>query len=165
MAAIDIVILIVVLVSALIGVVRGLTREVLSLATWLAALVLALYFAPPLAHRLAGQLADEYVRLIVAFIVIFLATLVTGSVVQWLAGTLIKSTGLTGTDRFLGFLFGAARGVVATLVVLIALDRFAAAGQWWESSVLVPELLAFEEDVLTVMGRAQDWVAQLGNAS
>ncbi len=163
MAPIDIVIVIVVLVSALIGIARGLAREVLSLATWLAALVLALYFAPPLAERLTGLLADQYVRLVVAFIVIFLATLTAGGVLQWLARSLITSTGLTGTDRFLGFLFGAARGVVASLVVLIALDRFASTGQWWESSVLVPELMAFEGDVLTLMGKAEDWVVKLGD--
>ncbi len=163
MAAIDIVIIVIVLVSAAIGLVRGLTREVLSLATWAAALILALYFAPPVAERLSGQLADGYVRLVVAFIVVFLVTLIAGGAVQWLARTLIRSTGMTGTDRFLGFLFGGARGAVAALVVLIALDQFASAGEWWQSSVLVPQMLAFEGDVLTFMGKAQEWVTQLEN--
>lgn len=160
MAAVDIIILIVVLVSALIGLARGLVKEVLSLASWLAALILALYFAPVLAAGLAGQLADESVRLVVAFILIFLVTLVAGSLLQWLAGGLIKSTGMTGTDRFLGFLFGGARGVLACLVALIALHRFAEAGDWWESSVLVPRLLAFEQEVLALMGKAQEWIVQ-----
>lgn len=161
MASIDIVILIVVLVSALIGLARGLLKEVLSLASWLAAFILALYFAPEVADRMAGQLADESVRLVVAFIAIFLATLLAGGIVQWLAGRLVKSTGLSGTDRFLGFLFGSARGVVACIVALIALRQFAEAGQWWQSSLLVPELLAFEEQVLELLGRAQDWVIDI----
>jgi membrane protein required for colicin V production len=163
MATVDIIILVVVLVSALIGLVRGLLKEVLSLASWLAAFMLALYFAPSVGDRLAGHLADESVRLVVAFIVIFLATLLAGGLLQWLAGTMIKSTGMSGTDRFLGFLFGAARGVLASLVALIALHQFAVAGQWWQSSVLVPEMLAFEQDVLELMGKAQEWVVQLGN--
>ncbi|MEQ8860202.1 MAG: CvpA family protein [Pseudomonadales bacterium] len=162
MASIDIVILIVVLVSALIGLARGLIKEVLSLASWLAAFILALYFAPAVGERMAGQLADESVRLVVAFVVIFLATLIAGGVAQWLIGRLVKTTGLSGTDRFLGFLFGSARGVVACIVALIALRQFAEAGQWWQSSVLVPELLAFEQDVLEFLGRAQDWVVDLG---
>lgn len=159
-ATIDIVILIVVLVSALIGLVRGLARELLSLASWLAAFILALYFAPLLADRLSGQLADGSVRLIVAFVAIFLVILLAGAVVQWLAGALVKSTGLTGTDRFLGFLFGAARGVLACMVALVALHRFAEAGQWWQSSLLVPELLAFEQQLLELLGKAQEWVVQ-----
>jgi membrane protein required for colicin V production len=163
MATVDLIILIVVLVSALIGLARGLLKEVLSLATWLAAFILALYFAPAIATRLAGQFADDSVRLVVAFIVVFLATLLAGGVLQWLTGALIKTTGLSGTDRFLGFLFGGARGVVAALVVLIALHRFADAGQWWQTSILVPELLAFEQEVLVLMGKAQEWVVQLGN--
>lgn len=165
MAGVDIVILVVVLVSALIGLARGLMKEVLSLASWLAAFILALYFAPAVAERLSEHLADGSVRLVVAFIVIFLTTLIAGSVLQWLAGTLVKTTGMSGTDRFLGFLFGGARGVVASLVVLIALNRFAEAGQWWQSSMLVPELLAFEQDVLALMGKAQEWVVQMGNGS
>jgi membrane protein required for colicin V production len=158
LAGVDIIILIVVLVSALIGLARGLLKEVLSLASWLAAFILALYFAPAVAERLAGYLADQSVRLVVAFILVFLTTLFAGGVLQWLAGTLVKTTGLTGTDRFLGFLFGGARGVLAALVVLIALHQFAEAGQWWQTSVLVPELLAFEQDVLALIGKAREWV-------
>ncbi len=161
MATADILILIVVLVSALIGLARGLMKEVLSLASWLAAFVLALYFAAPVAELLAHQLADESVRLVVAFIVIFLATLLAAAVLQRLAGTLVKSTGLSGTDRFLGFLFGGARGALACIVALIALRQFAEGGAWWQSSVLVPELLAFEQEVLDLVGWFQRWVLQL----
>jgi membrane protein required for colicin V production len=163
MAAVDIIILIVVLVSAAIGLVRGLLKEVLSLASWLAAFILALYFAPDLAGHLTAQIADQGIRLVVAFIAIFIVTLIAGGVVQWLVGTLVKTTGLTGTDRLLGFVFGAARGVLVCVVVLIAVQRFAEAGQWWDASVLVPHLLAFEQEVLDLLGRAQAWVVELGN--
>jgi membrane protein required for colicin V production len=163
MASIDIIILIVILVSALIGLARGLFKEVLSLASWLAAFFLALFFAAPVAELLAGQLADGSVRLVVAFVTIFLVTLLAGGIVQWMVGKLVKTTGLTGTDRFLGFLFGGARGVVACIVALIALNRFAEAGQWWQASVLIPHLLTCEQQVLELMGWAQHWVTDLSN--
>jgi membrane protein required for colicin V production len=162
-ATIDIVLLGVILLSALIGLIRGLLKEVLSLASWLAAFMLALYFAPALAERLEGQLADGSVRMVVAFIAIFLSTLLAGAMVQWLMGTLIRTTGLTGTDRFLGFLFGSARGALVCIIAVIALRQFAEDGQWWQSSVLVPELLAFESEVLQLMGRAREWAAYLGH--
>jgi membrane protein required for colicin V production len=163
LVTVDIVILGVVLLSAFIGLIRGLLKEVLSLASWLAAFMLALYFAPTVADLLRDQVADGSVRLVVAFIVIFIGTLLAGALVQWLMGTLIRSTGLTGTDRFLGFLFGSARGALVCIVAIVALRQFAEAGQWWQSSVLVPELLAFEHELLQLMGRAQDWVSHLGN--
>jgi membrane protein required for colicin V production len=161
LATVDIVILGVVLLSAFIGLIRGLIKEVLSLASWLAAFILALHFAPTLAEWLEQQLADGAVRLVVAFIVIFVNTLLAGAVVQWLLGTLIRSTGLTGTDRFLGFVFGSTRGALLCIVAVMALRQFAEAGQWWQSSVLVPELLAFEHEVLKLMGLAREW-ADLG---
>jgi membrane protein required for colicin V production len=162
LATVDIVILGVVLLSAVIGLVRGLLREVLSLASWLAAFILALHFAPLLSGSLEEQLADDAVRLVVSFVAIFLTTLLVGAVAQWLVGTLIRSTGLTGTDRFLGFLFGSTRGALLCIVAVMALRQFVEAGQWWQSSVLVPELLAFEHEVLKLMGLAREWAIDLG---
>ena len=161
-ATVDIVILGVILLSALIGLTRGLLKEVLSLASWLAAFMLALYFAPALAEHLAEQIDDGAMRLVIAFIAIFLTTLIAGALLQWVMGTLIRTTGLTGTDRFLGFLFGSTRGALVCIVALMALRQFAEAGQWWQSSVLVPELLAFEQEVLQLLGRARDWAGHLG---
>jgi membrane protein required for colicin V production len=162
LATIDIVILGVILLSALIGLTRGLLKEVLSLASWLAAFMLALYFAPVVAEQLADQIDDGTVRMVTAFIAIFLTTLLAGALVQRLMGTLIRTTGLTGTDRFLGFLFGSTRGALVCIVALMALRQFAEGGQWWQSSVLVPELLAFEHEVLQLLGRAREWAAYLG---
>jgi membrane protein required for colicin V production len=161
MAAIDLVIIAIVVVSALIGLARGLLKEILSLASWLAAFILALYFAPELADRMTGLLADQGIRLVTAFVVIFVVTLIVGGLIQRLVSSLVKSSGLTGTDRVLGFVFGAARGALLCVVALIAVRRFAETGQWWESSILVPQLLAFEQQVLDLMGRAQAWIVEL----
>lgn len=163
MATADIVILIVVLVSALIGLARGLLNELLSLASWFAAFILALYFAPTVADSLKGSLADESVRLVVGFISVFAATLIAGGIVQWLVGKLVETTGLTGTDRFLGFLFGSARGVLVCIIGLIALRPFTEDSAWWDASAFTPELLAFEQDVLELMGKAKDVVTTVGN--
>jgi membrane protein required for colicin V production len=157
----DIVILIIILVSALIGLVRGLLREVLSLASWFAALMFALYFAPTAAEVLAAQISDESISLVVGFMAVFVVTLIAGGIVQWLVRKLVETSGLTGTDRFLGFLFGSARGVLVCIIALIALRPFGENSDWWQSSKLTPELLAFEQDVLGLMGRAKDLVVEV----
>lgn len=156
----DIIISIVILLSALIGLARGLISEVLSLASWALALILALYLAPWVGERLSADLADA--RLAIGFAIVFVAVLIAGAIVQWLVRKLVESSGLTGTDRFLGFLFGSARGVLVCIVALIAMRPFAEDTDWWQASVIRPELAAFEEDVLQLMGRAKSAVSNVG---
>lgn len=157
----DIVILIIVLLSSVIGLMRGLFKELISLVVWFAAVLLALYFSAAMGDALSGQIADESVRTVVGFFIIFLATLILGGIVQMLVKQLISSTGLTGTDRFLGFLFGSARGVLVCIVALIALKSFEIQAEWWQESRIIPELLAFEQDVLGLMGKARDVVVEV----
>ena len=156
----DIVMLIVILLSALIGLVRGLIKEVLSLASWALAFILALYLAPLVGERLSADLANA--RLVIGFAVVFVGVLIVGGIVQWMVSKLVESTGLTGTDRFLGFLFGSARGVLVCIVALIALRPFTEDTTWWQASVIRPELAAFEEDVLQLIGRARTVVSDVG---
>lgn len=156
----DIVLLIVIVVSALIGLVRGLLREVLSLASWFAAFILALYFSPLAAEYLAAQFDDEAIRLGVGFVAIFVVTLIAGGIVQWLLRKLVETSGLSGTDRFLGFLFGGVRGVLVCIIALIMLRPFGESTDWWQQSLLTPQLLAFEQDVLELMGKARELVVE-----
>ncbi len=161
MATPDIIILIVVLVSALIGLVRGLLKEVLSLASWFAAFILALYFSPRAAEFLSDHIADATIRWVIGFAGVFLATLLVGGIAQWLLRKLVDSTGLTGTDRFLGFLFGSARGALVCIIGLILMRPYAEHSEWWVGSRFVPELLAFEQDVLGLLGRARDTMTSI----
>lgn len=161
MVTADIVILIVVLVSALIGLARGLLKELLSLASWFAAFILALYFAPSVAAYLEGSISDSAIRIVVGFATVFGATLIVGGIIQWLLRKLVESTGLSGTDRFLGFLFGSTRGALVCVIGLILIRPYAEHSDWWGASSIAPELLAFEQDVLELLGKAKDAAADV----
>jgi membrane protein required for colicin V production len=163
LATADIVILGVVLLSALIGLGRGILKEVISLATWAAAIGLALVFTPQVAAWLTERIADESLRRVAAFAGIFLATLIAGGLLQALIGALVKGTGLTGTDRLLGFVFGAGRGLLVCLVGLMAMRSFAGTTEWWRESTLIPELLAFEGVLLDVLGKSTEWLSKAGD--
>ena len=160
-AGLDIAIATIVMLSAAIGLVRGLVKEVLSLVAWVLAFVFAIYFSPYVAANLPIDWGSDSVRLIIGFAVLFIATLILASVVQWLVAQLIASTGLTGTDRFLGFLFGSARGLLICVVVLMGLREIAGDAGWWRASVLQGELLAFEDEVRDLLGRARDMVSEV----
>ena len=160
-AGLDIAIATVVMLSAAIGLVRGLIKEVLSLVAWVLAFVVALYFSPYVANALPVTWGSESVRLIIGFAVLFIGTLILAAVLQWLIAQLIASTGLSGTDRFLGFLFGSARGLLICVVLLMGLREIAGDASWWQASVLQGELLAFEDEVRELLGRARDAVSEV----
>lgn len=161
MTGIDVAIVILVLFSAVIGLVRGLAREVLSLVVWAAALLLSLVFSPQVAEFLAPLITTLELRYVTAFACVFIGTLIVGGIVASLMGRLIDGTGMTGTDRILGFAFGSARGVLVCIVALIALRPFGEHEPWWENSLAVPELMAFEEEILTFLDKAADLARDL----
>jgi membrane protein required for colicin V production len=152
----------IVLLSAIIGLVRGLIKEILSLASWVVAFILAIYFAPYLAGEIPQEWGGESVRLVIAFAAIFVASLIAGGIVQWLISKLVVSTGLSGTDRFLGFLFGSARGLLVCIVLLMGLREVAADASWWHESILRVELLDFEDEVRDFVSRARDAFSEMG---
>jgi membrane protein required for colicin V production len=129
-------------VSALVSVLRGLVREVLSLVTWVLAFWIAITFFPAVAVLFEGRVELPSARLFLAFLVLFVGTLMAGGLAGFLIGKLVESTGLTGTDRLLGVVFGAARGVVvvAILVLLAGLTPFPN-DPWWRQSTLIPHVL------------------------
>ena len=146
--AADIVILTLILLSAAIGLFRGLVREVVSLAIWACAIVGAVVFASPVAEYLTAIEASRPIRVAIAFGIVFFGVLIAGGLLQWSLARLIQSTGLGGTDRFLGFVFGALRGGLVVIAALIVARPFAETSDWWQESVLRPELLVFEQDIL-----------------
>lgn len=161
LATLDIVILIIVLLSALIGLYRGLVKEVISLLSWVAAFVLALYFSNDLAVYIPANWGGHSLRLVMAFAGVFIVTLIAAGLLQWLLAQLIAGTGLSGTDRFLGFLFGSARGLLVCVVVLMGVREVAHETSWWRDSALQAELLGFEDEVRELIGRARDMAEEV----
>lgn len=153
-ATADLVLVGLVLISAVFGGTRGFMKEVLSLGIWSAALLLALAFGKPLGGAILD--ANPKLQAGVGFALVFLAVLVAGALVQRLVHSLVETTGLTGTDRVLGLVFGAARGGVVVLFALVMLRPFAEDRQWWRESRLVPPIIAYEEDLMALASALAD---------
>jgi len=161
----DILLLIVITLSAVVGLMRGLFREVFSLVTLFGAFLVATYFAPTMSEALVSQFGNESLRYGVAFGVLFIGTLIVGGILSYLGAKLLTGSGLSGTDRFFGFLFGALRGALVCVIGLIAVRGFFHESDWWAASELVPILLGFEDMTLELLGRAGSAVSDLREAA
>src|SRR5690625_6077421 len=76
-------------------------------------------FSDRLALLLINLIETPSIREMVAFAVLFASTLVVGAMVNHLVSEVVRMTGLAGTDRFFGMIFGLARGLVVVSAVLI----------------------------------------------
>jgi membrane protein required for colicin V production len=136
----DLVILAVCGISMLVSLFRGFVREAFSLIVWFLAVYAGLLASEPFAARLTPWIDVPSVRVIVAFVGVFVLVLVVGGLINYLLGKLVAGTGLSGTDRMVGALFGALRGAAIVLVAVI-LSRFTPFPEdpWWRESRLLPE--------------------------
>ena len=131
--------------SLLISFVRGFVREALSLVTWIAAVWIAWHFYVDLANLLTNVIQTPSFRLIASFAILFIATLFVGAFVNYLLAQLIDNTGLGGTDRMLGIIFGAVRGLlVVTIIIMLARLTPLPKDDWWKNSLLIPRFESLE---------------------
>lgn len=125
--------------SILVSLWRGFIKEALSLVTWIVAFLVALMFSESFAEFLKPWISLPSARAAAAIAILFIAVLILGGLIGFLAGQLVRKTGLGGTDRVLGTVFGAARGVliVAVIVMLAGLTALPQ-DPWWRESQLLP---------------------------
>ena len=128
-----------IVLSMLVSLWRGFIKEALSLATWIVAFLVALNFSDVLAQRLTPWVELPSARAVAAFAGLFLIVLILGALVNFLIGQLVSKTGLAGTDRILGTVFGVARGVIiVAVVVMLAGVTPLPRDPWWQASQLMP---------------------------
>ena len=151
----DLVLLAIVGVSALAGLWRGLIGEVMALVVWAAAFWLAIGFGPQVAELYAGVVDAPTARWLLGYASVFVLVLAIGGLVTWVLRKLVRSTGLSGSDRVLGLGFGVLRGAaVACVLVLVAGFTPLPQEAGWQQSELLP---GFERGARWLQG----WLPQV----
>lgn len=139
-------------VSAVVSLFRGFVAEVLSLVLWIGSFWLASRLAPGVAALLVDVVASPAAQLAFAYVMLLLVFGACTGLLVWLVRRFVLATGLGPTDRSLGLVFGAARGVVI-VVALVVLGRMTAMPQdpAWQASTLVPHFDRLAQHALSVL--------------
>jgi membrane protein required for colicin V production len=143
MNAFDAAVIALVALSTLLAFVRGVVRELIALASWIVGIALAIVYASSMAGFFGWLDVTPAVRVVLAFALIVVAVLVVGALAGWALARAIRAAGLSFVDRFLGGVFGLARGVL--LVVLFALVAGLTAlprQDWWQNALIGRPLAA-----------------------
>ena len=136
---IDYLLIVIILASIIIGLVRGFVKEALSLLIWIVAFVVAIHYSEKLSQLFANSIHNVSFRIGLSFIALLVGVLVSGMLLNFIIGKVVNGTGLSGTNRLLGLIFGFLRGVVlvAGLILLAQLTNLPTT-KMWQDSILLP---------------------------
>lgn len=142
----DYIVLIIIALSVLVGAIRGFVKEAFSLLVWAAAFLVAFQYSGALALQLENHIELPSARTSLAFAGLFLSVLMVGGMLTYLVGKMVEKTGLSGTDRLLGGVFGGVRGLVLILaLILVAGLTPIPQDSWWQSSRSIQSLMPLAE--------------------
>jgi membrane protein required for colicin V production len=149
--------------SSLISLVRGFVKEAFSLVIWILALVAASVFSSRVEPFLEHSISTPSVRAMAAFGLIFIAVLLLGALLNYCVGLIVKATGLSGTDRLIGMLFGFARGLFIVINLLVYIPAYipVKSDPWFQQSTLIPYFLPYNSAVKQATNDVTQWVRHL----
>ena len=138
MVWIDYVIIAVIGFLAFTGILRGFVLGVFSLGGWIAGGWLVLAFGGRSSELLGDYVASPELRYLIASLSLFFAAVLVTGLLARMLGTVVEKQGLSGANRVLGMILGAARGaLLVTLLVLLARLTPLPENAWWSESLLL----------------------------
>lgn len=134
---VDLAIIVIIGLSIITGLVRGFVKELIALSVWILAIWLAFNYSQALDPWLQKYIQDNTARHVTGFILILVATLIIGGIANALISFLLKSTGLSGTDRVLGMGFGFVRGVFIVALIMVVIKMTSLPYQQYSNNSLL----------------------------
>lgn len=154
----DIAIVILILISTVIGIYRGFVREMLTLITWIFAAFIGILYGQDVGDFFSIA-QSERLNFWIGVGVLFFSIVLLGFIIKYF---ICKSFNINGTkpyDRFAGAIFGALRGAVVVILILIAGSDTLKDQVWYKNSSVVSNFKVFADIVLNNM--PEDWKEDL----
>lgn len=123
--------------SVLVSMMRGAVKEMLAILGWIAAFYVAKAYSPLLATFLPEGIPTEALKTLIAFVILLIAVLFLNGLLTMAISGVISKVGLGWVNRFLGMLFGFAKGLlISCVLVLLAGLTSLPKEQMWTDAVL-----------------------------
>ena len=140
-------ILVILIASGVISLSRGFTKEFLSLFLWLAAFVAAISLEFLATPKINEYIGNEEVSKIISYIVVFIIFIFLGGILIKFISKLIKWSGASGFDKFLGVLFGLTRGLVVIFVIFLLLPSSLRSTDLITNSKITPIIQTYAPEI------------------
>ena len=120
----DLVLLVILGASIITSFRKGLSREIIGLATVVVALILGIELYATAGSILLPYVSSESTAHFAGFFMVFVGVLLVGAVVNHIVGRFLRVTGLSIVDHALGAGFGAVRGLLIAVALLMGIMAF-----------------------------------------
>jgi membrane protein required for colicin V production len=120
----DVVLLAILAASVAMSFRKGLSREVIGLASVVLAIVLGIWFYGAAGAWLIPYLSSRALANFAGFLLVFCGVMLVGHLVSYIVGRFLKVTGLSIFDHLLGAVFGAVRGILISVALIMAIMAF-----------------------------------------
>src|SRR5918999_3838726 len=144
----DGILILVMLASALLAMIRGFTREVFSIGSWVAAAAVTYLFWEDVLPYTQRYIEDKNISLGVTIAGLFFITLLVVSLITMRISDFVLDSKAGPLDRTLGFVFGAARGLILVVIAVLFLNFF-----------IAPE----EQPEWIAAAQTKPWLDDMGN--
>jgi len=157
MPIIDILIAVALSISVIVGIFRGFVKEAISIAALLVAIWAALYFGPNVGEISDSWFDSQELQVWFGRLLVFLTILALGGLIGWGISKLVRLSVLSGIDRFVGAVFGAARGVLIVALFILG-GEYAGFDndRWWQESKLMPHFEVVAEWIKVMAPQGYD---------
>jgi len=139
------------LLNVVTAAMQGFFSEALTMAGLVVGYIVAAWQYRSLAQWLESFLKNDWLAEILGFLIIFFVIVLLFGIAAKLARWVMKESGLSGLDRFLGGVLGLFKGGLMVAVILMGMTAFAPSSRLLVNSQLAPYFL--------VVGRAAIWMA------
>jgi membrane protein required for colicin V production len=126
--------------SVVVSMMRGAVKEMLAILGWIAAFYVAKAYSPMLVAFLPEEIPTESLKTLIAFLILLIAVLFLSSLLAMAISSIVSKVGLGWLNRFFGVIFGFAKGVLMTciLVFLAGLTSLPKEPMWVDAVLSEP---------------------------